>query len=444
MQHHPTQERTMLNDGSSAPLQMFDGERLRDVWVPGDGPGDGDVDLVRTGQTRKGGHPTWKIYATDVPEGVESSIEYPPRRVYLDDKACYDLLSSNAFSGNQMGKCWPYDFTQVGKVRATRPNRGRPARLENGEIATSYRPTGAYYFSGEADRPNENEEHDSPPERQSSLGPDPMFEAQSHVEGAPEQEGMEGVDDYSNTADIESSTNTHTMRRFQTNSDLLAKPLDSMDEDDLEELQQAYTTAIKEADGAHIQIARLRHQCKKAEHNLLTVSEERDVLQDKLQLTMSRLETKHRDNVELDIAIKRHSHDNLVTKRMLEKAKDELRKLKLPHALPNESGEPSSGEESGRLRQEHRVLNELCKVLYVGHLSSKATLEEINAENSESLSDTLEPFCRIEKVVDEGIEAIKDEMENNGLGHILEELAATVSSDAGMDVESMESVESGR
>lgn len=150
----------MATDNTPQRRKMFDGERERELWLPGDGPGDSDLDLVKSSVDRVGGHPTWRIYANDIPGGIVEGGQKPPTRVYLDDKACFDIIQSRAFSGHSKGRNWPFDFTQHGGIRATRPNRGRPALLSDGiTIGTCTKPSGTYFFWGADGDPSKKKKH---------------------------------------------------------------------------------------------------------------------------------------------------------------------------------------------------------------------------------------------------------------------------------------------
>ena len=60
----------MATENTPQRRKMFDGERERELWLPVDGPGDSDLDLVKSSLDRVGGHPTWRIYASDIPGGL--------------------------------------------------------------------------------------------------------------------------------------------------------------------------------------------------------------------------------------------------------------------------------------------------------------------------------------------------------------------------------------
>jgi hypothetical protein len=152
----------MASSPAPKPAQMFDGYVMRDLWSVGDGGGDRDKDLVAASIMRANGHPTWKLYC-----GELTSKHSTPKYVYLDDKACYDVIASGWFTGTTKGEAWPFDFGKHGMIRASRPNRGRPAFIEDkhGEtVVASARKHGGrdpakdlYFFWGAGGDPNKTE-----------------------------------------------------------------------------------------------------------------------------------------------------------------------------------------------------------------------------------------------------------------------------------------------
>jgi hypothetical protein len=109
-----------------ATTMVFDGKRMRVLWTDGDGDGDSNKNFVTRSKTTVRGHPTWKIYMGKVPRILRGRSE-PPKYVYLDDRACYAIYSSRAYGEKDLSAFWPYDFDYMGYIRASRPNRGRPA-----------------------------------------------------------------------------------------------------------------------------------------------------------------------------------------------------------------------------------------------------------------------------------------------------------------------------
>jgi hypothetical protein len=54
--------------------------------------------------TTVNGHPTWKLYCGDVPNSIVIGKKEPPHFVYLDDRACHDVLASHAYSASNLKK----------------------------------------------------------------------------------------------------------------------------------------------------------------------------------------------------------------------------------------------------------------------------------------------------------------------------------------------------
>ena len=117
----PGRENTMVSDG----------KRMRILWHDGDGNGDSNKAFVMQSKTTVRGHPTWKMYMAKVPRPIIYGRKEPPRYVYLDDKACYAVYNSQTYTAKGLSTFWPYDFDNLGNITASRPNRGRPAYLEN-------------------------------------------------------------------------------------------------------------------------------------------------------------------------------------------------------------------------------------------------------------------------------------------------------------------------
>jgi len=135
---------------ASSRATMFDGKSNREIWQAGDGNGDPDPDTVKKALSRKYGHPNWKIFSGTVGDIVKG-VNEPPYRVYLDDKAAYDISNLEAYSADDRVSLWPFDFAgKTGFIRTNRPNRGRPAYLVDGKtIACKKKGAGWYFFCGE-------------------------------------------------------------------------------------------------------------------------------------------------------------------------------------------------------------------------------------------------------------------------------------------------------
>ncbi|KAF2841781.1 hypothetical protein M501DRAFT_342284 [Patellaria atrata CBS 101060] len=128
--------------------QIFDGKAMREIWQPHDPDGDDDPHIIERNRYNNQGHPTFKIFCSDVGEIIIGKKE-PPKYCYLDDKAACDILFSPRYSAAEKGKYWPYDFEQRGIIRSNRPNRGRPALDANGNPRSAPKRDGIYIFSGE-------------------------------------------------------------------------------------------------------------------------------------------------------------------------------------------------------------------------------------------------------------------------------------------------------
>ncbi|KAF2471839.1 uncharacterized protein BDR25DRAFT_354347 [Lindgomyces ingoldianus] len=133
---------------------ISDGVRPRTLWKPGDGDGDPSSHTVHRSINTLRGHPTWKLFAGDIPLPVQrGSLAEPPHYIYLDDKACYTIFCSKAYNKVELRKYWPWDFDHLGNIKQDRKNRGRPAYLDDShkEFATGPRrtPAGPHTFSGE-------------------------------------------------------------------------------------------------------------------------------------------------------------------------------------------------------------------------------------------------------------------------------------------------------
>jgi hypothetical protein len=115
----------------SAATTRTDGKRERVLWTEGDGNGDSNKELVTRTLTTVKGHPTWKMYCGEPTDAIIRGENEPPRYVYLDDKAAYDVLNSRIYTKLELKTFWPYDFDNTGNIRTKRPNRGNPAYLDD-------------------------------------------------------------------------------------------------------------------------------------------------------------------------------------------------------------------------------------------------------------------------------------------------------------------------
>ncbi len=146
---------------------MFDGKTQRQIWQPGDGNGDANVDILETAQARNNtrGHPTWRIFNGTVGAFIRG-VKEPPLRCYLDDKAAFNIIRSNAYTNVEKHRYWPFDFAVNGLMRSGRKNRGRPAYEPGSQnvIASTdgQKRTGPYYFYGAAGPPTADPSQPSP------------------------------------------------------------------------------------------------------------------------------------------------------------------------------------------------------------------------------------------------------------------------------------------
>ncbi|KAF1836149.1 hypothetical protein BDW02DRAFT_494430 [Decorospora gaudefroyi] len=115
----------------SVQTMIFDGSRMRVLWTKGHGDGDPSKETINRCQNTVKGHPTWKLYCGDLTGPIISGNEEPPHYVYLDDRACYAIYSSHTYTRQELNTFWPFDFDNFGNIRRKRPNRGRPAYLDD-------------------------------------------------------------------------------------------------------------------------------------------------------------------------------------------------------------------------------------------------------------------------------------------------------------------------
>ena len=110
---------------------ISDGKRLRVMWNEGDSDGDPSPGLVERSINNMRGHPTWKVFCGELAVPLVRGKNEPPRHVYLDDRACYEVWSSQLYTRDELKFFWPFDFDNVGKIKTGRKNRGRPAYLDD-------------------------------------------------------------------------------------------------------------------------------------------------------------------------------------------------------------------------------------------------------------------------------------------------------------------------
>jgi hypothetical protein len=135
-----------------AATTRHDGKRERVLWTEGDSNGDSNKELInRTLSTMKG-HPTWKIYCGEPTDAIICGKNEPPRYVYLDDRAAYDVLNSRIYTKLELKTFWPFDFDSTGNIRTKRLNRGNPAYADDSCLQYARGPLrggqNMYEFSG--------------------------------------------------------------------------------------------------------------------------------------------------------------------------------------------------------------------------------------------------------------------------------------------------------
>jgi hypothetical protein len=117
------------------PDMISDGRRMRVVWRPGDGDGNPNQQIVTRYLNLVNGHPTWRIYTSNIKLPItRGSPEEPPHYCYLDDRACYAIYCSEAYTLKEKGEFWPSDFNKFGNIRKVRLNRGSKAYLEGSNM----------------------------------------------------------------------------------------------------------------------------------------------------------------------------------------------------------------------------------------------------------------------------------------------------------------------
>jgi hypothetical protein len=86
-----------------ANTMVSDGKRMRILWLEGGGDGDPNKSSIALWIMSIRGHPTWKLYAGNVPNPIFHRKDEPPQNVYLDDQACYAIYNSRAYSKKDLG-----------------------------------------------------------------------------------------------------------------------------------------------------------------------------------------------------------------------------------------------------------------------------------------------------------------------------------------------------
>ncbi|KAF2178383.1 hypothetical protein K469DRAFT_754666 [Zopfia rhizophila CBS 207.26] len=79
----------------------------------------------------------WKVFTGDFPLPIERGSKTELLHyVYLDDKACFAVFSSEAYSHSEIRTYWPWDFNHQGHIKQGRKNRGRA--VYNDDSCTEY------------------------------------------------------------------------------------------------------------------------------------------------------------------------------------------------------------------------------------------------------------------------------------------------------------------
>ncbi|CZT25164.1 uncharacterized protein RCC_10893 [Ramularia collo-cygni] len=126
----------------------------REVWRPGDGDGSQITEYYqRTGPVLPVDQ-RWRIFQSNIgPIGLGKGKTEPPRFVFLDDRAAFEVLTSD-IQRIRLNHDWPHDFAANGRIRARRTHRGRPAIKD--PLTSEYHSapltnTSKYHFTGEKD-----------------------------------------------------------------------------------------------------------------------------------------------------------------------------------------------------------------------------------------------------------------------------------------------------
>ncbi|KXT17092.1 hypothetical protein AC579_4318, partial [Pseudocercospora musae] len=128
----------------------------REIWRPGDGDGNQRTEYFDRG------HPVpaeqrWRIFQSDIGEISWVKENFPPRFVWLDDRAAFEVSKSDIPKA-RIQQWWPHDFGSPCKIRKNRVHIGRPA-IKDGKAEGDARyesvqltgKAGIYYFTGQKD-----------------------------------------------------------------------------------------------------------------------------------------------------------------------------------------------------------------------------------------------------------------------------------------------------
>ncbi|KAK5113833.1 hypothetical protein LTR62_003217 [Meristemomyces frigidus] len=130
----------------------------REVWRPGDGDSKQGLDSADRQGRPLPLEQRWRFYQSRPRDAAVSAANMPPKFVILDDRAAYEVLSSD-ISRVKLSKFWSFDFVGSGKMRNRRPHRGRaaianPAAVDNARYhfgTTAGLSQQNYYFTGQKD-----------------------------------------------------------------------------------------------------------------------------------------------------------------------------------------------------------------------------------------------------------------------------------------------------
>ncbi|KAF7188765.1 hypothetical protein HII31_09688 [Pseudocercospora fuligena] len=128
----------------------------REIWRPGDGDGNQRTEYFDRG------HPVppeqrWRIFQSDIGEISWAKENFPPRFVWLDDRAAFEVSKSDIPKA-KIQQWWPHDFGSPCRIRKNRAHIGRPAvKDESADGDAQYESVqltgkgGIYYFTGQKD-----------------------------------------------------------------------------------------------------------------------------------------------------------------------------------------------------------------------------------------------------------------------------------------------------
>ncbi|OQO11120.1 hypothetical protein B0A48_05375 [Cryoendolithus antarcticus] len=125
----------------------------REVWRPGDPDGVLEMDYFERPPPLPPVSERWRLYQSTPAKPYKHRISEPPKNVLLDDRALYEVLTSN-IPKLVAAREWSHDLSGPGKLRVRRVHRGRSALPDEiGEIPCIDfgGRVGKYVFYGEKD-----------------------------------------------------------------------------------------------------------------------------------------------------------------------------------------------------------------------------------------------------------------------------------------------------